>query len=170
MGKRATKAAANAYCIARYEAAAREPAFSSREQASAALLMDATRLANIELGKIVPHPDEVKRMADIYRMPALCNTYCSCQCSIGQHFVRPVQMDDFDRLSLKMLGALKDIDELRASLISVSEDGLVDNEEYPRFHEILDSLDKISDSAASLRLWAQKNIAADTARPAPAEG
>lgn len=50
MGKRATKAADNAYCIARYEAAAREPAFSSREQASAALLMDATRLANIELG------------------------------------------------------------------------------------------------------------------------
>jgi hypothetical protein len=97
-------------------------------------------------------------MADLYNTPELCVAYCAGQCPVGKNSVRPVKMDDFDRLSLKMLGALKDIDELRASLIDVSEDGVIDQQEYPKFTEILDALAKISDNATALRLWAEKNL------------
>ncbi len=158
MGKKATKAADNIYYQMRTEAAREKKNFSSREGASEVLGIDRTRLANIELGNIVPYPEEVALMAEAYNAPELCNEYCANQCAIGKGTVAPVVIDDFDRLSLKVLGSLKDIDELRASLIAISEDGVVDVGEREAFEEILNSLDKIANNATALKLWAKKNI------------
>ena len=97
-------------------------------------------------------------MASAYNVPELCNTYCARECPIGKNNVREVSIDDFDRLALKVLGSLKDIDALRASLIAISEDGVIAENERPAFQKILDSLEKISTNAKALRLWAIKNI------------
>lgn len=158
MGKKATKAADNMYCIARYEAAEQDDVFSSREKASEILNMDRTRLANIELGNITPYPEEVLAMSKHYNAPELCNSHCAEQCPIGKHTISKVEIDDFDRLSLKVLGSLKNIDSLRASLIEISEDGKVDENEQDLFRNILESLEKISNNANALKLWAEKNI------------
>ncbi len=161
MGKKATKAADNMYCIARYEAAENNEAFSSREKASELLNIDRTRLANIELGNITPYPEEVLSMSKQYNSPELCNSHCSEQCPIGQHTISKVTIDDFDRLSLKVLGSLKDIDSIRISLIAISEDGQIDANERDDFKKILDSLEKISNNANALKIWAEKNIKFD---------
>lgn len=158
MGKKATKAADNIYYIARSEALSTNPELSSREKTAEILGIDRTRLARIELGSITPYPEEVKAMAKVYNMPELCNTYCAKECPLGRGSVKEVTIDDFDRLALKVLGSLKDIDDLRASLISISEDGAIDDTEVETFHNILESLDKISDNAKALKLWALKNI------------
>lgn len=162
MGKKATKAVDNIYYIARCEAAAALPdagnPLSSREKAAELLNMDRTRLARIELGTIAPYPEEVKAMAEAYNAPELCNAYCARECPIGKNTVPEVTIDDFDRLALKVLGSLKDIDSLRASLIAISEDGIIEESERPAFQEILDSLEKISANAKALQLWAIKNI------------
>lgn len=97
-------------------------------------------------------------MANAYNMPELCNAYCARECPIGKNSVREVSIDDFDRLALKVLGSLKDIDSLRASLIAISEDGVIEENERPAFQKILDSLEKISTNAKALQLWAIKNI------------
>ena len=97
-------------------------------------------------------------MALAYNMPELCNAYCARECPIGKNSVREVSIDDFDRLALKVLGSLKDIDSLRASLIAISEDGVIEENERPAFQKILDSLEKISTNAKALQLWAIKNI------------
>ncbi len=55
---------------------------------------------------------------------------------------------------MKVLGSLKDIDTLRASLIAISEDGIISEDERPAFQDILDSLEKISTNAKALKLWA----------------
>lgn len=158
MGKKATKAADNMYYMARSEAAEQNDALASRESAAEILNIDRTRLARIELDAIMPYPEEVKAMASAYRTPELCNSYCARECPIGRNTVKEVTIDDFDRLALKVLGSLKDIDSLRASLISISEDGIIEESELPVFHSILDSLEKISNNAKALRLWALKNI------------
>ncbi len=158
MGKKATKAADNMYYLARSEAGACNPEFTSREKAAELIGIDRTRLARIELDTISPYPEEVKAMADAYNMPELCNSYCAKECPIGRNSVSEVAIDDLDRLTLKVLGSLKDIDSLRASLIAISEDGIIEINERPAFEEILDSLEKISDNAKALRLWAIKNI------------
>lgn len=158
MGKKATKAADNMYYLARCEAAESDEAFSSREKAAELIGIDRTRLARIELDTIAPYPEEVKAMAEIYNMPELCNSYCARECPIGKNSVHEVTIDDFDRLALKVLGSLKDIDALRLSLIAISEDGVIDESEQETFQNILDSLEKISTNAKALQLWAIKNI------------
>ena len=158
MGKKATKAADNMYYLARCEAETANSAFSSREKAAEIIGIDRTRLARIELDTITPYPEEVRAMSEAYNTPELCNSYCARECPIGRNSVKEVVIDDFDRLSLKVLGSLKDIDGLRASLIAISEDGIIDEAERPAFEEILDSLEKISINAKALQLWAMKNI------------
>ncbi len=158
MGKKATKAADNMYYIARSEAQACNSELSSRERAAEIIGIDRTRLARIELDAIAPYPEEVKAMAEVYNTPELCNSYCAKECPIGRDSVKEVTIDDFDRLALKVLGSLKDIDSLRASLIAISEDGVIDESEEPAFQAILDSLEKISTNAKALQLWAVKNI------------
>ena len=129
MGKKATKAAGNVYYDARSEAAEFDTIFASRESASEVLNIERTRLANIELGNITPYPEEVKRMSKEYNTPELCNSYCANECPIGKGTVTEVKMDDFDRLSLKVLGSLKDIDYIRTTLIDISEDGIISKDE-----------------------------------------
>ena len=161
MGKKATKAADNMYCMARYEAAEHNDSFSSREKASELLNIDRTRLANIELGNITPYPEEVLMMSKCYNTPELCNSHCAEQCPIGKSTISKVEIDDFDRLSLKVLASLNDIDKIRTSLIAISEDGQVDSYEREDFAKILASLDKISSNATALKLWAEKNVKFD---------
>ena len=158
MGKKATKAADNMYYLARCEAAETNPDFSSREKAAELVGIDRTRLARIELDTIAPYPEEVKAMSEAYNTPELCNSFCARECPLGRNNVSEVDIVDFDRLALKVLGSLKDIDTLRASLISISEDGIISEDERPAFQDILDSLEKISTNAKALRLWAIKNI------------
>ncbi|MBP5222998.1 MAG: helix-turn-helix transcriptional regulator [Lachnospiraceae bacterium] len=158
MGKKATKAADNMYYLARCEAAENNEDFSSREKAAEMIGIDRTRLARIELDAIMPYPEEVKAMAEIYNTPELCNSYCARECPLGRGSVKEVSIDDFDRLALKVLGSLKDIDSLQSSLIAISDDGVVQEYERQAFQEILDSLEKISLNAKALQLWAMKNI------------
>lgn len=158
MGKKATKAADNMYYLARCEAAETCEEMSSREKAAELIGIDRTRLARIELDAIMPYPEEVKAMAAAYNTPELCNSYCARECPLGKGSVKEVSIDDFDRLALKVLGSLKDIDSLQASLIAISEDGVVQDCEREAFQDILDSLEKISMNAKALQLWAIKNI------------
>lgn len=158
MGKKATKAADNMYYLARCEAEETNSDLSSREKAAEIIGIDRTRLARIELDTIVPYPEEVKAMAEVYNTPELCNSYCAKECPLGRDSVKEVTIDDFDRLALKVLGSLKDIDTLRGALIAISEDGVIEEKEQPTFQGILDSLEKISVNAKALQLWAIKNI------------
>lgn len=165
MGKKATKAADNMYYLARMEAAESNEELTSREKTAELLSIDRTRLARIELDTIAPYPEEVKAMSRCYNTPELYNQYCARECPIGKDSVKEVTIDDFDRLSLKVLGSLKDIEHLRSSLIAISEDGKVNDWERKDFQDILDTLEKISTNANALHLWALKNIQAggDTA-------
>ena len=76
MSKFATKAAANMFCQARYEAAKSNERLSSREGAAEEIGIDRTRLARIELGSTIPYQEEVLLMADCYKAPELKGNYC----------------------------------------------------------------------------------------------
>lgn len=158
MGKKATKSLDNMYYKARMEAAEQNDDFSSREKTAELLGIDRTRLARIELETLFPYPEEVVQMSKVYNAPELLNYFCARECPIGKGNVREITIDDFDRLALKVLGSLKDIDQLRMSLIAISEDGVIEAAEEKQFYSILDSLDKIATNATSLKVWAKKNI------------
>ncbi len=161
MGKKASKTLDNIYYKARMEAAEQKDDFTSREKTSDVLNMDRTRLARIELETITPYPEEVLAMANHYNCPELLNAFCSRKCPIGKDNINEIIMDDFDRLALKVLGSLKDIDNIRMELIAISEDGVIEESEETSFYDIIEALDKIATNASALKIWAQKNIKHD---------
>ncbi|MCM1181296.1 MAG: helix-turn-helix transcriptional regulator [Clostridium sp.] len=158
MGRKATKASDNIFYQARVEAMEKNPEFSSREKASDLIGIDRTRLARIELSEVIPYQDEVKRIAQAYDKPELCNQYCTMLCPLGSLTTKKIKVENLDRLILNTLGALNDISELKNSLIDISQDGLIEDSEREEFRKILGVLSEISETAQSLELWARKNL------------
>lgn len=115
MSKFATKAAANMFCQARYEAAKSNERLSSREGAAEEIGIDRTRLARIELGSTIPYQEEVLLMADCYKAPELKGNYCREMCPLGKNMPK-IENTGLDRISLRMLSSLKKINEARTLL------------------------------------------------------
>ena len=114
MSKFATKAAANMFCQARYEAAKSNERLSSREGAAEEIGIDRTRLARIELGSTIPYQEEVLLMADCYKAPELKGNYCREMCPLGKNMPK-IENAGLDRISLRMLSSLKKINEASIS-------------------------------------------------------
>lgn len=112
MSKFATKAAANMFCQARYEAAKSNERLSSREGAAEEIGIDRTRLARIELGSTIPYQEEVLLMADCYKAPELKGNYCSQMCPLGKNMPK-IENAGLDRISLRMLSSFKKINEAK---------------------------------------------------------
>ena len=120
MSKFATKAAANMFCQARYEAAKSNERLSSREGAAEEIGIDRTRLARIELGSTIPYQEEVLLMADCYKAPELKGNYCREMCPLGKNIPK-IENAGLDRISLRMLSSLKKINEARTVTLKQNE-------------------------------------------------
>jgi len=158
MPRGATVAANNKYYLARKKASEKNSMFSNRDDAASVLCMDKSRLAKIELGNIDPNSDDIYSMARAYEAPELCNYFCSTCCPIGRESVPQLDVSDFDRIVLQVLGACEDIEDLRSKLIAIASDGDVKESENRDFLYVLEILNKLSIGAQALMLWSKKNI------------
>ena len=112
MGKKSVKKDKNIYQICREEMEL------TREKASELLeTISADRIEKIESGKSLPHPDEVVRMSDCYKMPNLCNQFCAKECPIGQEYVPEVSMKELSQITLEMLASLNSVEKKKKRLI-----------------------------------------------------
>ena len=153
MGKKSVKKDKNIYQICREEMEL------TREKASELLeTISADRIEKIESGKSLPHPDEVVRMSDCYKMPNLCNQFCAKECPIGQEYVPEITMKDLSQITLEMLASLNSVEKKKDRLIEIVADGKIDEDEYKDFVAIQDELEKISLAVEALQLWVEKAI------------
>lgn len=159
MGTNPTKAMDNIYCRCRKEAAKYNDKLNSREGAAELLGVSVSSLADYELGntKVVP-VDKVVLMADLYNAPELKNYYCTHECPIGEGTVHKLEVAEFDRLTIKLLAALRNMTSIKGTLIDIAEDGIITEREKPKLNEVLDVLDAIVRHSQELRLWAEKNL------------
>lgn len=116
MSKFATKAAANMFCQARYEAAKSNERLSSREGAAEEIGIDRTRLARIELGSTIPYQEEVLLMADCYKAPELKGNYCREMCPLGKNILNKANLIgsylyEFDKHGCPIVGNILFIGE-----------------------------------------------------------
>jgi hypothetical protein len=138
----------------------REDLKLTREQASELLeCISADRLDRIENEKAEPRPEEVLIMAEKYKSPELCNYYCSHQCMIGSKYVPEVQIHELPQIILKMVAALNDAQDKQKRLISITEDGKIDDDEIEDFVTIQENLEKISVSVEALQIWTEQMLA-----------
>lgn len=158
MGRRPTKAADNPFCQARLRAAEYNEKFFSKEYAAEQLHISAGQLQDYELGitKCIP-PDNILRMADLYRAPELRNLYCREMCPLGGD-VPVLELEDLDRITIKAMASLRKISETKELLLDITEDGMISEEERPSLNRVLKTLDEISAIAQSLKVWTEKNL------------
>ena len=158
MGRRPTKAADNPFCIARLEAAKYNDRLLSKEGASELLGVSVSTLSDYELGitKSVP-PDMVLKMSDLYNAPEIRNYYCREMCPLGCD-MPALELEDLDRITVKAMASLRNVAGAKESLLDITADGIITDDEKPALKKILATLDEISSIVQSLRIWAEKNL------------
>lgn len=158
MPKTATKAAGNVFYQARSEAAKSNDRLASREGAAEEMGIDRTRLARIELGSLVPYPEEVLVMADTYGAPQITNTYCSQYCQLGKKTITPCELLQIDRLTVKVLTAIQGASYVHDTILAVAGDGQVTPDEVPQLEQVMQNLAAMEKASMELRLWIAKYI------------
>ena len=132
----------------------------SRDSASELLeWISPERIERIENEKSTPNPDEVLQMADKYKVPRLCNYYCSHQCPIGQEYVPEIKTKELSQIVLEMLASLNSMNKKRERLIEITADGKIGNDEIEDFIYIQEELERISITVETLQLWSEKMLA-----------
>lgn len=158
MGKPATKAADSVFYQARIKASAFNEKLCSREGASEEIGIERTRLARIELGSLVPYPEEVLLMADAYKAPELLNNYCRNYCPIGKRIAPAAEARDLDRLTIKLICALEKSEGVKSSMLQIASDGNITKDEEGKFKEVTGLLEQLATIAQEIRIWAAKNL------------
>lgn len=159
MASHPTKARDNIYCKHRKMAATYNDRLYSREGASELLGISVSTLSDYELGntKFIP-VDKVVLMADLYGAPELLNHYCTSECPIGARCVQKLEVEELDRLTIKVLSAFQKVGFIKDTLIDIAADGVIEADERPKLNEVLSVLEHISQYAQEMKLWAEKNI------------
>lgn len=114
------------------------------------------RLYNIEHGKTAPTPEDILIMADGYKDPALCNTYCAHHCGIGKRYVPHVEVGELPSITLGIVATLNKVEGMKNRLIEICADGGIDETEQEDFNEIQASLEQLSLSVEALQLWTER--------------
>lgn len=155
--QKTTKATENVYYSARIRAAAYNDQLNSREGAAQVVCIERTRLANIELGNIVPHPEEVNLMASSYNAPDLVNYFCSSQCPLGRGRVDRLEPRNLESAALKIGRLTRNIDDIARGISDIAEDGKITEEERPSFDACIRRLLDLKKSIEELILVAEEN-------------
>ena len=155
MGK-ATKAAESPYYKARIACAPCNDRLGSREGASEIVGVERTRLARIELGSLIPYPEEVLMMSDTYNAPELLNYHCTTDCPIGRHTVIKADTKSIEQIAIKAYISLKNAQAIKDTIIAIAEDGEITEDEKPKMAEIMSMLGEITKVATELSIIVRK--------------
>ena len=131
----------------------------TREKAAELLeFISEDRLERIENEKSEPAPEDVIRMAEVYKAPELCNYYCSHECPIGRKYDPPIEMTELPAIILETVASLNAVYPLTNRLIEISRDGQISEDESPDFSNIQENLEKVSLAIEALQLWVEKEV------------
>ncbi|MCD8398287.1 MAG: XRE family transcriptional regulator [Lachnospiraceae bacterium] len=159
MARGATKARGNVWCEARLEAAKTDQRLLTRQGAAERVNMSVNAISDTELGleKCMP-VDKAIILADAYGAPHLLNYYCLHECPIGRTMPISDEVNDIDRITVKLLKSLKvdDLEDIKDKLIDIAEDGYISEDEKPDLQEVMEYLDKLSKTVSELRILSQR--------------
>lgn len=160
MGRDAMKACENPCFRCRKEAAKYNDRLNSREGAAELLGVSVSSLADYELGitKVIP-VDKVVLMAELYGAPELKAWYCAEECPIGRGFPMPsAELSSVERTAMQLLKQLResDVQDVKDTLIDITADGVISDDERVDLTRILEYLDGLIKAAGELRLIGAK--------------
>ena len=95
-------------------------------------------------------------MADAYNAPELMNHYCSSVCPIGRRIVPHAELNQLDRMTIRIMNALDGVQGMGQAMRELADDGDIAPEEVPRLKEIYRSLHKVATVTAEMQIWMEK--------------
>ena len=160
MGRDAMKACENLCFRCRKEAAKYNDRLNSREGAAELLGVSVSSLADYELGitKVIP-VDKVVLMAELYAAPELKAWYCAEECPMGSGLPMPsAELTSVERTAMQLLKQLResDVQDVKDTLIDITADGVISEDERVDLARILEYLDGLIKAAGELRLIGAK--------------
>lgn len=158
MGTNPTKALDNIYCQCRKEAAKFNNNLFSREGASELLGISVSSLADYELGNTTPPADKVNLMAEIYNSPELRNYNCANECPIGKMNVPQLDIKDLSSSALTLLSTLRKVSKISETILDVTEDNVIDENEKPMLNEIIETLNLIAKQSDEFKISIEKML------------
>ena len=96
-------------------------------------------------------------MADCYRAPELKGNYCREMCPLGKNMPK-IENEGLDRISLRMLSSFRKINEAKETLLDITTDGIISDEEKPELEEIIRTLDEVNEITQNLKNWIERNL------------
>ena len=159
MEKHCKKNNENVYFRYRKQAAKIDDRLNSRAGAAELLDTSESSVTAYELGnvKVVP-VDIVHLMAEVYRAPELRYYYCRNECPLGKCCVPEIEVQELDRLTLRVLGSLRKIEFVAGVLIDIMDDGKITPDEHVSLFRIIETLDRIATHVPELKIWVEKNL------------
>ena len=138
----------------------REQANLNRFNASEVTYMSESKIERIEYGEVEPSTKDVCAMSEAYNAPELCNYYCARECPIGKPHVPQITTDaeNLQAITMQLLAASNKLHAYKDTLIDMTADGAINEEEKKEFQYIRDNLKELSRSIEGLQLWIKKNL------------
>ena len=150
----------NPYKSARLRAARENPELGTAERAAELLMIRREKYLQIEQDDperktAPPSADEVRRMIQLYWAPELRSHYCAETCPLGEECPTTCA-DSLDRIAVRLMVALRRMEQARDELDSILVDGLVAEAEAEEFRRIIRTLKDVAAQADALEVWAQR--------------
>ena len=161
MGRKPTKANENKYFQARKKASVYDKRLWSREGAAEMLGISVSTLADYELANIKVVPvDKVVLMAKLYRTPELITGYCMRECPVHGFLPLATEEKNLEGIALRILQSFNEssLKDMRDSLIEITADGEITEDELPALRKILGQLEKIAEVISEMKIIGEKYI------------
>lgn len=134
-------------------------AFDFVEQKSKKVATSEGSLKDYERGVQVPNPETVSLMADTYDTPELLWMHCAKSCPVGQRIIKTdsdIGEDDIFHTYFELAGSFDKVTEMERQLHVIIDDRTLEISEISKLQEILEVMDRITENARDLRIWANK--------------
>ena len=129
----------------------REDAGLTQERASELIDISVESLRAYENNIRIPPDPVVIRMIEIYDARYLAYQHLKTSAEVGRKYRPDIELKDLPMAILNLQKAVADYLKVGDEVIDIAYDGVIDDEERPRWETILQMLDKISEAILALK-------------------
>jgi transcriptional regulator with XRE-family HTH domain len=135
---------------------ARESAGMTQEKAAELIYISVESIKAYETDRRLPPNDVVAKMVEVYGSRYLAYQHLKNSNPIARDILPNIEIKDIPAAILKLQKEVTDFIKCRDELIDITYDGIITDEERPRFDVIMKELNDIVDAIASLEYAAEK--------------